>query len=271
MQLLCILHRQRGFTLPLSYHEIIQQFFYQSLYQTEIASFLRQEGLRDGNRKMKLFAFSRLIGNYTLNYEHRTITFHGDAVLVFASPVDLIIWELARTLLNNSTISLADIDLQVKDVFFEDIHPSKDQMEVQMLSPITVYQTHTSDGRKRTVYFDPFDSNFQQLISENLRRKYRIIFGEDPCDGAFSIEPVEVSCNDKKILRFRDTVVQGWMGKYRITGDPRLLKIALDAGLGSKNSQGFGLAVPTDSLFSRIAVKRGSAFGHTEGKSRIKS
>ena len=206
-----------------------------------------------------------------MNYEHKTITFHGEAVLVFASPVDLIIWDLARTLLNSSTISLADIDLQVKDVFFEDIHPNKDQMDVLMLSPITVYQTHIIDGIKRTVYFDPFDNHFQQLISENLRRKHRIVFGKDPCDAGFSIEPVEVSSNDKKILRFRDTVIQGWMGKYRIGGDPRLLKIALDAGLGSKSSQGFGLAVPTDSLFSRIVVEHGSVFGHSEEKSSIRS
>jgi len=45
---------------------------------------------------------------------------------------------------------------------------------------------------------------------------------------------------DLKVIRYKGTIIKGWMGKYRLTGKPELLTVALDAGLGAKNSQGFG-------------------------------
>lgn len=36
-------------------------------------------------------------------------------------------------------------------------------------------------------------------------------------------------------------MIKGWLGIYEKDGDPRLLKLAYSAGLGAKNSQGFGM------------------------------
>jgi len=41
-------------------------------------------------------------------------------------------------------------------------------------------------------------------------------------------------------VKYKGTVIKGWMGIYRLKGAVSLLKMALDAGLGAKNSQGFG-------------------------------
>ncbi len=38
-------------------------------------------------------------------------------------------------------------------------------------------------------------------------------------------------------------MIKGWNGKFRLTGDKKMLELALSAGLGAKNSQGFGLIV----------------------------
>ena len=45
---------------------------------------------------------------------------------------------------------------------------------------------------------------------------------------------------DFKITRYKDTIIKGWLGEYYLNGDPELLRVALDAGLGAKNSQGYG-------------------------------
>ncbi|MBC7189418.1 hypothetical protein H5U35_04285, partial [Candidatus Aerophobetes bacterium] len=37
------------------------------------------------------------------------------------------------------------------------------------------------------------------------------------------------------------TLIKGWMGTYRLEGNPELIKFSYDAGLGAKNSQGFGM------------------------------
>jgi CRISPR-associated endoribonuclease Cas6 len=51
---------------------------------------------------------------------------------------------------------------------------------------------------------------------------------------------VRVEDRDQKVTYYKKTVIKGWMGDYELSGDPALLQIALDAGLGAKNSQGYG-------------------------------
>lgn len=41
-------------------------------------------------------------------------------------------------------------------------------------------------------------------------------------------------------MKYQDIIVKGASGTFDITGDSHLLWLALEAGLGSKNAQGFG-------------------------------
>ncbi len=36
-------------------------------------------------------------------------------------------------------------------------------------------------------------------------------------------------------------LIKGWLGVYRVKSHPELIKLAWDAGIGSKNPQGFGM------------------------------
>jgi len=40
---------------------------------------------------------------------------------------------------------------------------------------------------------------------------------------------------------YKNFLIKGWMGTFRLQGLKKALKLAYDAGLGSKNSQGFGM------------------------------
>ncbi|WP_221040635.1 CRISPR-associated endoribonuclease Cas6 [Gelria sp. Kuro-4] len=55
-----------------------------------------------------------------------------------------------------------------------------------------------------------------------------------------ALKSVRVRSSDQKVLYFKDTVVKGWLGQYVFEGDPAMLQVALDCGIGAKNSQGFG-------------------------------
>ncbi|KHE90832.1 MAG: hypothetical protein K8F52_04850 [Candidatus Scalindua rubra] len=44
----------------------------------------------------------------------------------------------------------------------------------------------------------------------------------------------------ERIRDFKGTVIKGWTGHFRLEGKPELLQFALDTGLGSRNSAGFG-------------------------------
>lgn len=42
-------------------------------------------------------------------------------------------------------------------------------------------------------------------------------------------------------MLFKGTVIKGWTGLYELSLPEPLFQIAYDTGLGSKNSQGFGM------------------------------
>lgn len=42
------------------------------------------------------------------------------------------------------------------------------------------------------------------------------------------------------IIKYKGTVIKGYSGDFILKGNPELIKLAYDTGLGSKNSQGFG-------------------------------
>jgi len=42
------------------------------------------------------------------------------------------------------------------------------------------------------------------------------------------------------LINYKNTIIKGYSGKMVVTGPIELLQMAVDAGLGSKNGQGFG-------------------------------
>ena len=39
--------------------------------------------------------------------------------------------------------------------------------------------------------------------------------------------------------KYRGTIIKGWMGRFVLNGNKKLLKLGYDCGIGAKNSQGF--------------------------------
>ncbi len=59
--------------------------------------------------------------------------------------------------------------------------------------------------------------------------------------GELQVEPVKICQKYKKKVVYRKTLIEAWEGYYRIKGSKEILKLALEAGLGAKNPQGFGM------------------------------
>jgi len=83
----------------------------------------------------------------------------------------------------------------------------------------------------------PGESRFHSLIKENLKKK-TIAFGMEPLDGNISIEPIGKIV--QKIITYKGIVIKGSEGRFRLKTNENMLNMALNSGLGSKNSQGFG-------------------------------
>jgi len=112
---------------------------------------------------------------------------------------------------------------------------------VKAISPITIYSTlMTKDGRKKTYYYSPFEADWEKQIAMNLIRKAKAL-GINAKPSEVSIKPIKVGKKDLKLLIYKGTVIKAWMGVYLISLPKALFEIAFDAGIGAKNSQGFGM------------------------------
>lgn len=208
--------------------------------QPALRTFLHEKGFALGQRKFKLFTFSRLLGHPSYNRETKTLIFSSPVRLVICSPIDFIIQELGNGFLRSGYVRIGESVLKVCGVAVTDQVVRSNTIKVHMLSPLVVYSTLENGSQRFTYYYSPFEARFQELVLSNLAKKYLLIYGRNIGEKEFQIIPTNVNLSDHKVIKYKGTVIKGWMGNYILTGDPQLLEIALHAGLGAKNSQGFG-------------------------------
>lgn len=224
--------------IPVHYNEYVQALIYTHLDQ-HLARALHDEGIPEGGRRLKLFTFSRLLG--PCRVRGGWLEPKGKLRLVVASPMIPFLESFALHLVTNSSLRLGPAHFAVEAVEVAFQQPYQSPVLLRALSPIVVYSTLlTADGRKKTYYYAPTEPEFERLVLSNLRRKVRAWTGEDiPEDGA-SFQPVRVDTRNQHIVLYKGTVIKGWTGLYELRAPEPYFRMALDAGVGSKNSQGFG-------------------------------
>lgn len=226
--------------LPVHYNHHVQAMIYRQIRQPALRDFLHQHGFALGGRRFKLFTFSRLLGRPRLHRAFQQLIFRPPIHLVICSPVPVVLQEIANGLLREGRVRVAEASLEVREVKVRDNVVRNREVVVRMLSPLVTYSTVPVGGGSYTYYYSPFEPRFRELVLANLAKKYLLVFGRPADETGFEITPKRVGPADLKIVNYKDTVIKGWMGTYRLTGDPQLLEMALSAGLGAKNSQGFG-------------------------------
>ncbi len=225
--------------LPIHYNQLVQGLIYRHLGEVVAQRTHEQGWAIDGKRRLPLFVFSRLRGRFVRQNGH--LSFEGPMTLSLASPVEALLESLALNLMRERYFRLGEAIFELISVEVA-LPPSYQRpLRLKALSPITVYSTfETPDGRKKTYYYAPQEPEFGRLVLENLRRKIRAWTGEDiPPDGA-TFRPVKVSNRNLVVARYKGTIVKGWTGIYELDAPEAYFRMALDAGLGAKNSQGFG-------------------------------
>ena len=231
--------RRGGLRLPLQYNELIQGFIYRHL-EDKVASRVHTDGFPDPRslRRLRLFTFSRLFGRWRREGEH--ILFRGPVVLVVASPWNRFISSLATELLLSGAFQVNGQEVWVEGISVEGLPAYRCPVRVRTLSPITVYSTLRGPGGKRkTYYYSPFEQEFSGLLVKNLARKVRAWEGRE-VEAEGEIRPIKVSKRNEHVLKYKGTVIKAWSGVYELELPEALFRMAFDAGLGTKNSQGFG-------------------------------
>ena len=239
MRIIIKLSSEKPIVLPLQYNHIVQGMLLNLISEKNYSSFIHNSGYQYKGRSYKMYTFSRLEGRYTINRENKTITYKEGVSLTVSSMDNKFLSYIVNSLLKNNKVKLGKNIVTIVDIqcFDKDI---EGDLIVYTKSPIVIYSTFINNDRKKTYYYNPYEREFKDLIRENLIKKYRAIFENEPFDNRFTIEPLNKHRLRENILIYKNTVIKGWQGEFNIKGSRELLKIAYNSGIGSKNSQGFG-------------------------------
>ena len=239
MRLLLEFNAEKDLVVPIDYNYQIPGFLYKSI-SPKLARILHDEGFQTGNRKFRLFTFSRVLGDYEIRKTDNSIKFSSPFRLVVHSVLNEFVQELAEELLRKKFVRIASHRVSLASAEVADSTIDRDKVKIKMLSPVTIYSTLSHpDGRKKTYYYSPFENEFGDLISENARKKFLAYHKKAP-QGEIRLAPLKVNSGNQKIVSYKGSIIKGWTGIYELSGDRELMKMAYDAGLGGKNSQGFG-------------------------------
>jgi len=221
------------------------------------AKFLHDLGYQpDGSlRRFKHFTFSRLV------VRRRKI--EGGQLRILSGPVE---WQVS--LLVEEALQHFVVGLFEKQEFWierEDCRFVVEQVETlpepewnrsmmfRMLSPLTISVPEKRNGKLLPHYLRPEDPRLSEALRRNILSKYTSLFDETLTDTDFR-------CNlDEKFIAARggpdrvsklitikegrsdETKVRGFMCPVTIEGNPQLIKLAYESGLGEKGSLGFGM------------------------------
>jgi len=240
MRLTCQFEFQDKLELPIHYNHILQGFIYKNLTDEALRKFLHEVGFKTGKRSYKMFTYSKLLGSYQINRENKTILFESPIRLHISSLVDDFINDLSTSLFKSNRLFLGNKEIELSSINAEYPVFKEREAKIEMLSSIVIYSTIKIDGKTKTVYYSPQDSIFSEKIQKNLIRKYTAIHGQAPKDDEFIITYIGRDEPKKSVIRYYDTIINGYNGRYIIKGNPELIRLGYFVGIGSKNSQGFG-------------------------------
>ena len=237
------LRSNKSIYLPVNYNHHIQGFIYN--YMGEEAGWLHDEGYKYENRNFKLFCFSAILQKARYIKNKGMFKFPKKISFIVTSPKQWILQDFSSKLISKEEVSLWHNRLSIEAIsVFKEDEFDLESIKVKAISPIEVHSTFPSQlGKQKTYYYSPFEDEFSTLINQNMKKKWFANYNTE-CDYDIGIKPLFKDRDKETIINYgpddEQFVVKGWKGKYRLSGDPKILQFALDAGLGSKNSQGFG-------------------------------
>lgn len=188
--------------------------------------------------KYKQFTFSWLdIPNRTVLRQGIQVV-DGHASFQVSSPSPETLKGFVEGLLSETEIRLGKAIFEVEKVYIQPVKVLHETENFRCLSPILVRTIKEIEG-KRTVWdLDPQEPKFITNLQSNLAKKYSDYNGEQ-VTGRFDVEGFENVRRTR--IRIKDTYNRAYFMEFRAKGDPELIMFAYDAGLGERNSMGFGM------------------------------
>lgn len=239
MRLKIALRFVRPGRLPWGYPEWLRGLAYTAMRRglPQVAHRLHEEGWQGPEgRAYKPLTYSWLHG---LRPDGSGLWAEGAVTWWVSSPIEAVVEALALGLLLEPEVALGPHPVQVERIEVVPAPALEGSMTCVTLSPITVSTgERRADGRLVKRYLSPEEPGFASALAENLRRKAAAFYGQE-IRGEVVIRPQPPYRS--KLVRIHDTDIRGWMLRLTLEGDPRLLRLAYEAGLGEHTASGFGM------------------------------
>jgi CRISPR-associated endoribonuclease Cas6 len=165
MRLFVELSSGKDFVIPIHYNYYIQGLLYKSI-SPKLAQLLHDYGFPLEKRRVKLFTFSRVLGEYRIGNGDK-IRFAPPLRLIVSSPMKEFIEEIAEELIRKESVEICSQRVSLNSVEVSDLSINRDKLKIKMLSPVTIYSTLLRrDGKKKTYYYTSFEK--QSVCTSSL-------------------------------------------------------------------------------------------------------
>ena len=233
MQIKIHLENKNELRLPLDYGYRLSSAIYRlTSADADYAKFLHDCGYGENGRRYKLFTYSPLIGHHRI--EGRQIIFNGNIQLEVRSISGRFCEALKSSLLSDGHLKLMDTLLPVRMTEVYDSPLTLPESDIRTLSPIAV---SSSEGNK-TVYYSPAESCWEEMVNTTLYRKFLAAYDTEPP----SVARLTLTGGPKKVVtKMKGIWVTAYHARLHISAHPLVTAFLYETGLGSKNSQGFGM------------------------------
>lgn len=240
MRLHIVFYSEHSVILPWHYPHLLHGFLYGAIAKASphLGGFLHDQGFVAENHRYKMLVFSRL-------YPRRAVS-HPEGLCLtppihwwVSSPLPATMEALAGTLLVEREVLLGAARLEVEGVEVEPLPEFSARVMCETLSPL-VASTGVRKGEKLYKRFlSPEEPDFWRVVELNLKRKAAALGITVSTGTVVRFEAVGVWRS--RLYLTQGTQVRGYEGRFLMEGDEELLILAYEAGLGERNSQGFGM------------------------------
>jgi CRISPR-associated endoribonuclease Cas6 len=240
---------KRAARLPLDYQYALASLIYATLGDASAAfsARLHDEGFRIEKRRFKLFTFSRLRPEGSQVIKDYLLLKDPQVSFQLSSPVADFIEHFVTGLFQRETFTIAGADFKLASA--ETLAPPafSERMSFRALSPVT--ETTNEEGQKHARYLSLTD-DWSRIIQQNLIHKYQALHGHAPADDrlqwtwdqAYIAEAEKRGRRLSVLTDIHGIKVRGWLAPFTVEGSPELIEMGYEAGYGSRNSMGFGMA-----------------------------
>jgi CRISPR-associated endoribonuclease Cas6 len=227
---------EKPVSIPIQYNHIIQAIIYSWIKDEKFKNFIHNKGYKFEERAYKLFTFSKINGAFQLDKLNHKIVFYKDMRITISSTVnEFMEYLLNSVLIESNPVNIGGASVEISRVEVKKSLDLHEKIQVYTLSPITAYSTLEN---KQTRFYNPFDKEFSQYIKSNLLHKYEAFHGNLPGNTDFFIKPIGAVKEAR--VNFKGFHILAYDCEMEMEGGKDLLEMAYEAGIGGKNSQGFG-------------------------------